>query len=198
MLPLLGRKMKSKVGIIGRGNAGSAIKRGLDRSGYEVRIVGSDPKAVDETARWADLLILAVPFSALPDAAKAISEGAKDKTVVDVTNIVGPNVKVPATSGAKELQMGIPESKVVKSFNMVFAQNMDSGRAANQQITLFMAGDDKDAKKQVGQLATDIGFDPVDVGALDNAKLLESLGNLVIQIGYAQGLGTNIGFKLVR
>jgi len=150
--------MKSKVGIIGRCNVGSAIKRGLDRSGYEVRIVGSDPKAVDETARWADLLILAVPFSAVPDVAKAISEGAKGKTVVDVTNIVEPNVKVPATSGAEELQMKIPESK----------------------------------------LATDIGFDPVDAGTIDNAKLLESLGNLAIQIGYTQGLGINIGFKLVR
>jgi 8-hydroxy-5-deazaflavin:NADPH oxidoreductase len=190
--------MKPKVGIIGRGNAGSSIKRGLDRSGYEVRMVGSEPKTVDETAKWADLVILAIPFPAVDEAAKVIREGVKGKTVVDVTNIYGPNVKIPATSGARELQMKIPEAKVVKAFNTVFAENMEKGHAANEQITLFIAGDDKDAKKQVFQLGSDIGFDPVDVGPLDTARNLESLGSLIIQVAYAQGLGRNIGVKIVH
>jgi 8-hydroxy-5-deazaflavin:NADPH oxidoreductase len=153
---------------------------------------------VDETAKWADLLNLAIPFSAMDEVAKVIREGVRGKTVVDVTNILGPNVKVPATSGAKELQMKIPEAKVVKAFNTVFAENMEKGHAANEQITLFIAGDDQGAKKQVPQLGNDIGFDPVDVGPLDAARNLESLGGLIVQIGYGQGLGRNIGVKIVH
>jgi len=86
----------------------------------------------------------------------------------------------------------------VKAFNTVFAENMEKGRAANDQITLFIAGDDKDAKLQVSQLGSDIGFDPVDVGPLDTARNLESVGSLIIQVAYAQGLGRNIGLKIVH
>jgi len=120
----------------------------------------------------------------------------KAKTVVDVSNVFGP--KVPATSVVNGLQTKLPGAKVVKSFNMVFAQNMETGHAANQQISLFMASDSEEAKKEVSQLGSDLGFDPIDIGPLDKATLLESLGSLIVQIGYTQGLGPNIGFKLVH
>ena len=53
--------MKSKVGIVGDGNVGSALRRGLERAGYEVRAVGNHPEQVKETGEWADVVILAVP-----------------------------------------------------------------------------------------------------------------------------------------
>ncbi len=43
-----------------------------------------------------------------------------------------------------------------------------------------------------------IGFDPVDAGPLANARLLEPLGYLNIQLGYVLGQGTAIGLKLIR
>jgi prephenate dehydrogenase len=54
--------MKPKVGIIGNGNVGSALRRGLERAGYDVRAVGHDPAGVADTGRWADVVVLAVPL----------------------------------------------------------------------------------------------------------------------------------------
>jgi predicted dinucleotide-binding enzyme len=75
---------------------------------------------------------------------------------------------------------------------------MDSGRLADQRLTVFVAGDDADAKRTTVELATSIGFDAVDAGPLANARHLEPLGYLNIQLGYVLGLGTQIGLKLVR
>jgi predicted dinucleotide-binding enzyme len=86
----------------------------------------------------------------------------------------------------------------VKAFNTQFAQRMDNGGVEGQPVTAFVAGDDDASKQQVLQMARDIGFDGVDAGPLQNARLLEPLGFLNIQLGYVLGLGTDIGLKLVR
>jgi predicted dinucleotide-binding enzyme len=75
---------------------------------------------------------------------------------------------------------------------------MDSGRIDDQQQTVFAAADDPAAKNQVLQMARDIGFDAVDAGPLQNARYLEPLGYLNIQLGYVIGLGTKIGLRLFR
>jgi predicted dinucleotide-binding enzyme len=86
----------------------------------------------------------------------------------------------------------------VKAFNAQFAQHMDSGALGGQQLTTFVASDDATAKAQVVQMARDIGFDVVDAGPLQNARLLEPLGYFNIQMGYVLGLGTQIGLRLLR
>ncbi|MDG6945785.1 MAG: NAD(P)-binding domain-containing protein [Nitrososphaerota archaeon] len=192
--------MKPKVGIIGKGNVGSAIKRGLERAGYQVRAVGRDPKEVGETAKWAELVVLAVPFQATDEALKAMGDGIVGKPLVDVTNLYTPEMMaaVGSRSGAEELQRKAAGAKVVKAFNTHFAKNMETGRIGEQQLTFLAAGDDREAKAKVLELGRDLGFDAVDAGPLANSKLLESLGNLNIQLGYSLGLGTGIGFRLVR
>jgi predicted dinucleotide-binding enzyme len=87
---------------------------------------------------------------------------------------------------------------VVKAFNTVFAQHMDSGRLGDQPLTALVAGDDADAKKVVLDLSRSIGFDAVDAGPLVNARLLEPLGALNIQLGYGLKMGTQVGFKLLH
>jgi 8-hydroxy-5-deazaflavin:NADPH oxidoreductase len=192
--------MKPRVGIIGKGNVGSAVKRGLERAGYKVKMVGKDPKGVSETARWADIIVLAVPFQALDETIAEMGDGLSGKTLVDATNIHTPDAlaSVGSKNGTEVLQSKVPGAKVVKALNMHFSKNMDTGRIGGQQLTFLVAGDDKDAKARVLELGKDLGFDPVDAGPLTNAGLLESLGNLTIQLGYPLGLGTSIGFSLVR
>lgn len=79
------------------------------------------------------------------------------------------------TSGAEELQKAIPGAHVVKAFNTVFAQNMSEGSAAGQQLTVFAAGDNKQARDEVLALGKAIGFDAIDAGPLSNARPLEAL-----------------------
>lgn len=193
--------MSKKIAIIGTGNVGSALGRGLTSARRDVKVVGEDKIEIRNATEWADVVMLAVPFGAVDDVAATIAPVAAGKTIVDVTNALTPEMTLAVgytTSGAEELQKKLPKARVVKAFNTQFAQHMDSGKLGDQRLTVFVAGDDAGAKTDVTELATAIGFDAVDAGPLANARLLEPLGYLNIQLGYVLGLGPQIGLKLVR
>jgi len=193
--------MATKIGIIGDGNVGSALARGLKRAGNEVKAVGRDKAGVRETASWAEVVILAMPFAAVDDVIATAGESLAGKTVIDATNALDGQMNLALgfnTSGAEELQRKAPKARVVKAFNTIFAQHMDSGRLGDTPLTTFVAGDDAGAKKTTLDLARAIGFEPVDAGSLKNARLLEPLAYLNIQLGYVLGLGPRIGLNLVR
>jgi 8-hydroxy-5-deazaflavin:NADPH oxidoreductase len=142
-----------------------------------------------------------VPFPAIDDVVKHVGTALTGKVVIDATNALDANMNLAlgySTSGAEKLQKKLPDAQVVKAFNSVFAQHMDSGKVAGTTLTALIAGDDAAAKEAVKALASDIGFEVVDAGPLKNARLLEPLGYLNIQLGYVLGLGTQIGLKLVR
>jgi predicted dinucleotide-binding enzyme len=190
-----------RIAIIGNGNVGSALQRGLERGGHEVEAVGHEPERIREAARAAEAIILAVPFGAVEDVVKELDGAADDKVLVDVTNALDSESRLAlgfTTSGAEELQKKAPAAKVVKAFNTVFATHMDDGHADGEQLSAMIASDDDNAKNTVMELARSIGFDPVDAGPLENARLLEPMAYQNIQLGYALGMGTDIGFKLVH
>lgn len=191
----------TRIGIIGRGNVGSALKQGLQNAGYDVRAVGNDESEIRETATWSNIVLLAVPFGAIDNVLQAAGDLLGGKTVVDVTNVLDPKMNLAvgfSTSGAEELQKKLPQSIIVKAFNTVFAQHMNTGKLGDKQLTAFVAGDDDDAKKRVLDIAHRIGFDAVDAGPLKNARLLEPLGFFNIQLGYMLGMSPQIGFKLLH
>jgi 8-hydroxy-5-deazaflavin:NADPH oxidoreductase len=193
--------MATRIAIIGDGNVGSALARGLKRAGHEVRAVGKDPGAIRDTAGWGDIVIIAVPYGAIDDVVKTAGDVLVAKPVIDVTNALDADMKLAigfTTSGAEELQKKLPRSRVVKAFHTVFAQHMDTGRLGDQPLSTFVASDDASAKAIVLQLARDIGFDAVDAGPLKNARLLEPFAFLNIQLGYVLEMGTQIGFKLLH
>jgi predicted dinucleotide-binding enzyme len=190
-----------KIGIIGKGNVGSALARGLKSAGLETKTVGKDGAAVRELVDWADLVVLAVPFGALDEVVAQVGSALAGKTVVDVTNALAADMSLAVgftTSGAEELQKKLPEAHVVKAFNTVFAQHMDTGRVGGRSLTALVAADDQKAKTAVLELARQIGFDAVNAGPLKNARLLEPMALLNIQLGYVLKLGTQIGFALVH
>jgi predicted dinucleotide-binding enzyme len=181
---------------------GTAIATGLTRKGHEVKFGHRDPKEpVSEAAKWGEVIILAVPHSAAADAAKEVGSATDGKTVIDVSNALNEKGELAigfTTSAAEEIQKMLPKARVVKAFNTVFAQNQSVGRIGNEKLTLFVAGDDAKAKQTVMQLGADIGFDPVDAGKLKAARYLEPMGMLMISLGYGLGMGTKIGYKLVK
>jgi len=190
-----------KIGIIGNGNVGGALARGLEAAGQEVRTVGNDASAIQQTASWAEVVLLAAPFGAIDEVIATAGETLSGKIIVDVTNALDAQMNLAigySTSGAEELQRKLPKARVVKAFNTVFAQHMDSGQLGDQPLTAFVVGDDDEAKSVVLELARGIGFDAIDGGPLQNARLLEPLGFLNIQLGYVLGMGTQIGFKLLH
>lgn len=193
--------MKPKIGIVGKGQVGSALRKGLERAGYPVKSAGHYMREVKDITVWGEVVILAVPFAAIDDTVKELGDTANGKTVIDVTNVLTPDFQLAlgcTTSGAEELQKKLPAAKVIKAFNTVFAGHMWLGKVKEDPITLFAAGDDSDSKATVLQMGREIGFDAVDAGPLVNARWLETLGYFHIQLGYALKMGTDVEFKLIR
>src|SRR4030067_2266484 len=188
-----------KIGIIGKGNVGTAIAAGLPRKGHEVKFGHRDPKEpVAEAAKWGEVIILAVPHGAAADTAKELGSAADGKTVIDVSNALNDKGELAigfTTSAAEEIQKKLPKAHVVKAFNTVFAQNQSVGRIGNEKLTLFVAGADAKAKATVMQLGADIGFEPVDAGPLKAARYLEPMGMLIITLGYVLRMGSKVGYK---
>jgi predicted dinucleotide-binding enzyme len=191
--------MSKSVAIIGSGKVGKALRQGLERTGYEVRVAGRGQ--VTGTAGWADVIILAVPFASITDVARELQMVADGKPVIDVTTALTPDMQLAvgfSTSGAEELQKTLPRARVVKAFNTIFAQHMSRGSAAGQQLSIFAASDDEAARKAVLELGKALGFDAIDAGPLKNARHLEAIGYFNIQLGYVLGNGPDTGFKYVH
>jgi hypothetical protein len=190
-----------KVGIIGRGNVGGALQRGLTKAGYAVQATGREPGTVREVGRWADVLVLAVPYGERRHAVEELGDAVRGKPLVDVTNALDRKMEYMGRldrSGAEEVQQLAREAKVVKAFNTVFAHTMESGQVAGEPLALFAAGDDAEAKRIVMEMGGAIGFDPVDAGPLEHARWLEPLGYLNIALGYKVNHGPESGFRFLH
>src|SRR4029077_11989922 len=140
--------MKHKIAIVGSGKAGTALDAGLSRAGYEVRFAKKGE--IPETASWADVIVLAVPFGAVRELAITLETAADGKTLIDVTNALTPDFQLAVgfiTSGAEELQKLLPHAHVVKAFNTVFAQHMSTGKVNGEQLTAFVASDSEAARE---------------------------------------------------
>jgi predicted dinucleotide-binding enzyme len=147
------------------------------------------------------VLVLAVPFDAIDNVLQTLGDTIRGKILVDVTNALTADYQLAvgfSTSGAEDLQKKATGAKVIKAFNTVFAQHMPTGQLNGTTLTAFIAGDAADAKSEVLEMAKAIGFDPVDAGPLKNARWLETLGYLNIQLGYMLKMGTDTGFKYIH
>ncbi len=191
-----------KIGIIGKGNVGTALATGLSRAGHEIKFGHRDPKEpVQEAAEWGEGIILAVPFDNISDAAKSVGSLADGKPLIDVTNALDKNMELAigfTTSAAEKVQSHLPRARVVKAFNTVLAQNQSIGKINDEQLTLFVASNDIEAKQTVMKLGEDVGFDSVDAGPLKAARYLEPMGVLNISLAYTLKMGPKIGYRLLK
>lgn len=210
-----------RIAVIGTGNVGGTLGRRWAQLGHEVRFGVRDPsrgatavKGGDalptgatvvspaEAVRGADVVLLATPWAAVPDAVREIGDGDLAGVVlVDATNPLGAGFTVdvgPAgESGAERVQALVPRARVVKAFNTTGAENMADPVYGGEPTVMFYAGDDAEAKSAVRALVAALGFDPVDAGPLARARALEHLAALWVSLAFG-GMGRGIAFKLAR
>lgn len=196
------------VAVIGFGNVAQALAHALSRGGHRI-VFGvrnpapgsSNQKPATEAIAQAHATILAVPFTAVPEVIKAA--GSLDgKVLVDATNPIGLGegglglTLGFSTSGAEQIAALAPGALVFKAFNQTGFENMaDAQRYASRPV-MFVAGDDPTGKQTVVTLVSDAGFDVVDVGGLRQARLLEPLAMLWIELARKRGRGPNFTFTL--
>jgi|HubBroStandDraft_6_1064221.scaffolds.fasta_scaffold34227_2 predicted dinucleotide-binding enzyme len=203
------------IAVIGSGHIGGGLGRAWASKGHAVSFAARDPRdpdlkiLLDETGakaatiadavHGAEVVVLAMPYPALDDVLAAAGELA-GKIVIDCTNAVVPGMKLKygfTTSSAEELQKRIPKARVVKSFNAQGAENLVDPVYGGVAASNFFCGDDAAARAVVKQLVADVGFDAIDVGVLENARLLEPL--MLLWMAASRSLGTrDVAFKLLR
>ena len=126
------------------------------------------------------------------------AHGWQGRVLVDATNPLAPGLAGlslgTTTSGAEQVAERARGAHVVKAFNSTGAENMADSRYAQGQPMMPVAGDDASARQQVLALATLIGFDAIDMGALSAARYLEPLAMVWIHLAFKQGQGRRFAF----
>jgi predicted dinucleotide-binding enzyme len=192
--------MALKIGILGGGNVGGALGRLWTAKGHDIQF-GKRGSSNAEAARSAQVVVLTVPWPAAQEAVKDCGD-LSGKIVIDCTNPLTPDLQGLTvgltTSAAEQVAAWAPGAKVVKAFNTIGAVNFGNADFGGVAADGFYCGDDAASKKVVAALISDAGMNPVDVGPLRNARLLEPLALLWIDLAVIQKQGPNHAFKLLR
>ncbi len=200
------------ISIFGTGNMASGLAVLFANAGHSVTLASRDEAkarsvaaglgngiagaSFADAAAIADAVVLAVPYEAAADVIQAAG-GLAGKVVIDITNPLTADYSGltvgHTTSAAEEIQKHAPAARVVKAFNTVFASVLQNGgKAGGKPATVFVAGDDAEARKSVAALAAGMGFAAVEAGGLASARYLEPVAGLNIALGYGLGHGTDI------
>ena len=156
-----------------------------------------------EAARDADALLLAVHWSRVDDVLKQAGD-ISGKVIVSCTLPMNDDdtalVVGHKSSGAEALAKKARKAHIVAAFNTVPSEVLfdvyESRRKANRP-SLVYCGDDKKAKKLAAGLISDIGFDPIDVGALQLARYMEPFGLLMAEIAYEGSGGPELAYRVL-
>ena len=183
----------STISIIGSGGMAAAIGGLAAKAGHTVEVMSRDAakaRALAEqigagattgtfgTAPAGDLVILAVPYTAVLDVVKRYGEKLAGKLLVDITNPIKSDFSgflTPEDSfGAQEIAKAAPaDADVVKAFNTQFSHVLAAGPVKGHPLDVFLAGDDAQAKARVSAFIESLGLRPMDVGQLPMARTLE-------------------------
>ncbi|RUL73644.1 NADPH-dependent F420 reductase [Dyella choica] len=200
-----------KIALLGGGNFGGNLGNLLADAGHDVVVGLRDPARVRSDARYrvdsitaaaqhGDVVIIAILYQACAQVLAPLEPLLRGKIVVDATNALqddwSPLPLGSVGSAARILSAVLPQARLVKAFNTVFADIMTVQRLDRDghPVTAFIAGDDAQANTIVANIATDAGFAPLVTGDLDNARYLEAMAHLNIRIALGAGGGTNAGF----
>jgi len=214
-----------KIGILGSGDVGRKLADGFIELGHQVKIGSRDPRQskltewIDkhdkekassgtfaDTASFGELVVLATLWTGTADAIRlADSRNFASKIVIDVTNPLDfsngmpPRLALGHTDSAGEtVQRMLPDSKVVKTFNIVGNPHMIRPDFPGGKPTMFICGNDDEAKKMVtDDILTRFGWETIDIGGIEGSRLLEPLALLWITHYFRTGNG-NHAFKLLR
>jgi len=196
-----------RIAIIGAGNVGGGLGTGLAQAGHEIVFGVRDPES-DKTraalkaapgstaakpgdaALDADVVIVALRWNAVPSTVAELPD-MDGRVVIDAMNRFSGD---PTRSTAQDLADLLRGAKVVKAFNTIGFENMSTASARHHKAVMFIAGDHPEANAVAASLATELGFQPEDVGALTNAKPLEEM--VKIWLALTERHGRSIAFAL--
>ncbi|WP_243042378.1 NADPH-dependent F420 reductase [Dyella sedimenti] len=188
--------------IIGFGKIGHALAKAFARNGIEVSVAttrdpasfASDAAAIGPTiiprtlaeAAKADIIFLAVRFESHPEVAQALPNW-KGKTIVDAMNTLAPLGELDGLPSSAVVAKAFAGARLVKGFNHLVAAVLEQDPAVHGgRRVVFLASDDDAAAAEIGALAENLGFAPIQLGKLSEGGLLvhargNSWGHLIFK-----------------
>ena len=210
-----------KIGILGSGDVAKALAAGFLKHGHDVKLgtrapdkladwVKKNPKAgtasFSDAAKFGEVVVVAVKGTVVKDALRAATAAnLAGKVVIDACN---PIADAPPTNGVlkfytnldeslmEQLQREFKEARFVKAFNSVGSDFMVNPQFKGGKPTMFICGNDDSAKKAVGQILDQFGWEIADMGKAEAARAIEPLCMLWCIPGFLRNEWTH-AFKLL-
>jgi predicted dinucleotide-binding enzyme len=213
--------MRPRVGVIGSGAVGRALASGFVDLGHEVMIGSREPEKLEEwvaahgerasagtdaeAASFADLIVFAVRWTAAEEVARIVgADRTAGKVVIDTTNPLVRDDHTPVglalgwnDSAGEQVQRWFSSARVVKAFNIIGAGDMVEPDYPCGPPTMFICGDDRDAKHAVEEVLREFGWEAYDLGGIEQCRYVEPLAFVWIRVRTLEGR-TDHAFKLLR
>jgi hypothetical protein len=189
-----------KIGILGSGDVAKTLATGFIKHGHDVKVgtrtpdkladwAKENPKAgiatFADTAKFGEVVLLAVKGTAAADACRAATAGnLSGKVVIDACN---PIADAPPVNGVlkfftnhdeslmEQLQREFAGARFVKAFNSVGSSCMVNPQFKGGKPTMFICGNDDEAKKAVAKILDQFGWETADMGKAEAARAIEPL-----------------------
>jgi predicted dinucleotide-binding enzyme len=152
-----------------------------------------------------DIVILAVPYSAVLDVVKQYGAVLSGKLLIDITNPIKSDftgfLTPEGSFGAQEIAKVAPaDADIVKAFNTQFSHVLAAGLVDGHPLDVFLAGDNAQAKARASAFIQSLGLRPMDAGQLSMARTLEQACMLTLGLMTHSFKHTNfaIGVRLLR
>jgi 8-hydroxy-5-deazaflavin:NADPH oxidoreductase len=204
-----------KIGIIGAGKIGGTLATLWIKSGQEVLISSRHPDELKplaqslgprahvgtprEAAVFGDVVLISIPYGALPQLGQDLKSELAGKIVLDTGN------PYPERDGEMALEARrkgtgvasaefLPGVRLVRAFNAINYKSLQSeAHRAGEPVAIPLAGDDAAALAVASELVKDAGFEPVVVGPLSSAKLFDVGSPVYVQVLTAKELRARLG-----
>lgn len=212
-----GASSRMKIGLIGAGRIGSTLGRLWASAGYPVMLsardlgpvkalvaqIGHDARAGTpaEAAAFGDVILISVPYAALPQVGRDYAAQLKGKVVLDTCN---PNKRRDGDMANEALEKGtgvvdptyLLGTRLVRAFNTVNFRSLASeAHRSGELVGIPLAADDQEALRIAKQLVTDAGFEPVVVGGLSTAKSFDTGTSIYGKALAASAVRTALGVQ---
>lgn len=200
-----------KIAIIGTGNVGGALATQWSKAGHQIYLgvrdlanfkgqdllnnANTSVHKIVEAVKLSAVILVASPPQFVENLSSSFGN-VTNKVIIDATNAI--RTKPDNYPTAYHAFEALTHAEVVKCFNSTGFENMKNPNYKHGKLDMFMAGNSEKAKTIAVQLAKDAGFENCyDFGGNDQVELLEKFALSWINLAIFQGMGRNIGFKLV-
>ena len=209
-----------KIAFIGAGNVGGALADHLQRLGHEVALAADDTASeslktalarnaafrgapIRDAVRAADVVFLATPFQANESILTRIAGDLAGKVLIDCTNPVGPGLSHGLSggrSGSAFVQSLVPDARVVKAFSIYGFENFENSAYPGYHVkpAMMFCGNDAAAKTVAAGLIAELGWEPLDVGGLEQALHLEHMTLLWVRMVRMGGRSPHLVWAALR